>query len=130
MAPRWSPDSWRAKEIEQVPVYPDQGGLDQVEKQLTAQPAITVPAVTWTAWQMATSRQLTVARLPVTSPGPACTTRCPTRVTTFPRRLQTHSPARSWNWHIFDHNPPECDAPDSAKAHTLEFILLQGVKLF
>ncbi|MCJ7788553.1 MAG: 3-deoxy-7-phosphoheptulonate synthase, partial [Methyloceanibacter sp.] len=34
MAPRWSPDSWRAKEIEQVPVYPDLGQLDQVEKQL------------------------------------------------------------------------------------------------
>ena len=21
-------------------------------------------------------------------------------------------PARSWNWHIFDHTPAECDAPD------------------
>src|SRR2546426_709932 len=66
----------------------------------------------WTAWQMATSRQLTVARLHVTSPGPACTTRCPTRVTTFPRSLQTPSPARSWKWHIFDHTLAECDAPD------------------
>src|SRR5258706_15558359 len=61
---------------------------------------------------MATSGQLTAARLHVTSPGPACTTRCPTRVTTFPRSLQTHSPARSWNWHIFDHHPAVCDAPD------------------
>ena len=68
----------------------------------------------WTAWQMATSRQLTAARLHVTSPGHACTTRCRTRVTTFPRRLQTHSPVRSWNWQIFDHTQPECDAPDSA----------------
>jgi len=40
MAPRWSPDSWRAKEIEQVPVYPDQGGLDQVEKQLATFPPL------------------------------------------------------------------------------------------
>ena len=67
----------------------------------------------WTAWQMATSRPLTAARLHVTSPGPACTTRCRARVTTFPRSLQTHSPARCWNWHIFDHTPPECEAPDS-----------------
>ena len=66
----------------------------------------------WMVWQMATSRQLTAARLPVTSPGPACTTRCPTRVTTFPRSLQTRSPARSWNWHIFDHTPAECEALD------------------
>jgi len=34
------------------------------------------------------------------------------RVTTFPRSLQTPSPARSWNWQIFDHNPAECDSPD------------------
>jgi hypothetical protein len=61
---------------------------------------------------MATFRQLTAARLHVTSSGIACTTRCPTRVTTFPRSLQTPSPARSWNWHIFDHHPAECEAPD------------------
>src|SRR5947209_651172 len=61
---------------------------------------------------MATSRPLTAARLHVTSAGPASTTRCPTRVTTFPRRLQTHSPARCWNWHIFDHTLAECDVPD------------------
>src|SRR5450755_3102496 len=66
----------------------------------------------WVAWQMATSRQRTVARLHVTSPAPACITRCPTRVTTFPRSRQTHSPVRSWNWHIFAHPPPEGDAPD------------------
>ena len=27
MAPRWSPESWRSKPIEQVPVYPDRGAL-------------------------------------------------------------------------------------------------------
>ncbi len=88
---------------------------EQIEQKLAAQPAITVPAVTLDGLADGNfSRQLTAARLHVTSPGPACTTRCPTRVTTFPRRLQTPSPARSWNWHIFDHHPAECEAPDSA----------------
>ena len=40
MAPRWSPDSWRSRPIEQVPVYPDQGQLDQVEKQLATFPPL------------------------------------------------------------------------------------------
>src|SRR3990170_7758561 len=40
MAPRWSPDSWRSKPIEQVPVYPDRGELDQVEKQLATFPPL------------------------------------------------------------------------------------------
>ena len=30
MAPRWSPDSWRTKPIEQVPVYPDRAALVDV----------------------------------------------------------------------------------------------------
>ena len=34
MAQRWSPESWRSKPIEQVPVYPDREALRQVEKQL------------------------------------------------------------------------------------------------
>ena len=29
MAPRWSPDSWRSRPIEQVPVYPDRAALDR-----------------------------------------------------------------------------------------------------
>ena len=40
MAPRWSPDSWRSKPIEQVPVYPDRGELDQVEEQLATFPPL------------------------------------------------------------------------------------------
>ena len=40
MAPRWSPDSWRAKPIEQVPVYPDAAALAEVEKQLATFPPL------------------------------------------------------------------------------------------
>src|SRR5262245_61220083 len=40
MAPRWSPDSWRSKPIEQVPVYPDQAALGEVEKQLATFPPL------------------------------------------------------------------------------------------
>jgi 3-deoxy-7-phosphoheptulonate synthase len=40
MAPRWSPDSWRSRPIEQVPVYPDQAQLDQVEQQLATFPPL------------------------------------------------------------------------------------------
>ncbi|MGE3529821.1 MAG: 3-deoxy-7-phosphoheptulonate synthase, partial [Methyloceanibacter sp.] len=40
MAPRWSPESWRSKPIEQVPVYPDRQALDQVEKQLGSFPPL------------------------------------------------------------------------------------------
>jgi 3-deoxy-D-arabino-heptulosonate 7-phosphate (DAHP) synthase class II len=40
MASRWSPDSWRAKPIEQVPVYPDRGALTEVEKQLATFPPL------------------------------------------------------------------------------------------
>ena len=40
MAPRWSPDSWRSKPIEQVPAYPDRGALDEVEKQLATFPPL------------------------------------------------------------------------------------------
>ena len=40
MASRWSPDSWRAKPIEQVPVYPDRAALTEVEKQLATFPPL------------------------------------------------------------------------------------------
>ena len=40
MAPRWSPDSWRTKPIEQVPVYPDMDQLAQVEEQLASFPPL------------------------------------------------------------------------------------------
>jgi 3-deoxy-7-phosphoheptulonate synthase len=40
MAPRWSPDSWRAKLAEQIPVYPDPSRLDQVEQQLATFPPL------------------------------------------------------------------------------------------
>jgi 3-deoxy-7-phosphoheptulonate synthase len=40
MAPRWSPESWRSKPIEQVPVYPDPGELEVVEKQLATFPPL------------------------------------------------------------------------------------------
>jgi 3-deoxy-7-phosphoheptulonate synthase len=40
MAPRWSPDSWRTKPIEQVPVYPDPDRLAEVEQQLATFPPL------------------------------------------------------------------------------------------
>jgi len=40
MAPRWSPDSWRSRPIEQVPVYPDRTALTDVEKQLATFPPL------------------------------------------------------------------------------------------
>ncbi|MEX2167505.1 MAG: 3-deoxy-7-phosphoheptulonate synthase class II, partial [Methyloceanibacter sp.] len=40
MASRWSPDSWRSKPVEQVPVYPDPGALGEVEKQLATFPPL------------------------------------------------------------------------------------------
>ena len=40
MAPRWSPESWRSKPIEQVPVYPDPGELEEVERQLATFPPL------------------------------------------------------------------------------------------
>src|SRR4029079_14400671 len=40
MAPRWSPNSWRSRPIEQVPVYPDRTALNDVEKQLATFPPL------------------------------------------------------------------------------------------
>jgi pimeloyl-ACP methyl ester carboxylesterase len=68
----------------------------------------------WTAWQMPTSQPLTAVRLHITLPGPASTTRYRTRATTFPKNPRPHSPARSWKWQTFGHNPAGCDARDSA----------------
>ncbi len=40
MAARWTPDSWRSKPIEQVPDYPDQKALTEVERQLSTFPPL------------------------------------------------------------------------------------------
>src|SRR6516162_7535581 len=40
MAERWTPDSWRNKPIIQVPEYPDQAALAEVEKQLATFPPL------------------------------------------------------------------------------------------
>jgi 3-deoxy-7-phosphoheptulonate synthase len=40
MSERWSPSSWRAKPIQQVPVYPDQQALKAVEQQLAGFPPL------------------------------------------------------------------------------------------
>src|SRR5215211_8281950 len=40
MAERWTPDSWRNKPIQQVPEYPDQAKLAEVEKQLSTFPPL------------------------------------------------------------------------------------------
>ena len=38
--PRWSPDSWRARPIEQAPAYPDLKALGDVERQLAGFPPL------------------------------------------------------------------------------------------
>lgn len=40
MAPRWSPDSWRSKPIQQVPDYRDMAALAEVEQQLASFPPL------------------------------------------------------------------------------------------
>lgn len=40
MAATWSPDSWRGKDIRQVPVYPDDAALAKVEAQLRNYPPL------------------------------------------------------------------------------------------
>ena len=40
MGTRWSPDSWRSKPIEQVPVYPDPAAVAEVEQQLATFPPL------------------------------------------------------------------------------------------
>src|SRR5215203_7570304 len=40
MSERWTPDSWRAKPIQQVPTYPDAAALKGVERQLAGFPPL------------------------------------------------------------------------------------------
>src|SRR3954447_22918763 len=40
MSERWTPDSWRAKPIQQVPTYPDAAALEAVERQLAGFPPL------------------------------------------------------------------------------------------
>ncbi len=40
MSERWTPDSWRAKPIQQVPDYPDAEALASVERQLASFPPL------------------------------------------------------------------------------------------
>ena len=40
MVAKWSPDSWRSKDIRQVPVYPDADALAKVEAQLRNYPPL------------------------------------------------------------------------------------------
>ncbi|HZJ11300.1 MAG TPA: 3-deoxy-7-phosphoheptulonate synthase, partial [Methyloceanibacter sp.] len=40
MAPRWSPDGWRSRPIEQIPAYPNMTALDEVEQQLATFPPL------------------------------------------------------------------------------------------
>ena len=40
MSERWTPDSWRAKPIQQVPAYPDAAALRSVEQQLGGFPPL------------------------------------------------------------------------------------------
>ncbi|WKW52283.1 class II 3-deoxy-7-phosphoheptulonate synthase [Rhodomicrobium lacus] len=39
-SPRWTPESWRSKPVEQVPVYPDEAELAAVEKELASFPPL------------------------------------------------------------------------------------------
>ena len=40
MTERWSPESWRSKPVQQVPDYPDQKALAEVEAQLATFPPL------------------------------------------------------------------------------------------
>src|SRR6266540_378208 len=40
MPERWTPESWRKRPIQQVPVYPDRAALAEVEKQLATFPPL------------------------------------------------------------------------------------------
>ncbi|MEH6630477.1 MAG: 3-deoxy-7-phosphoheptulonate synthase class II [Halopseudomonas aestusnigri] len=40
MSAKWTPDSWRAKDIRQVPEYPDSAAVESVEKTLAGQPPL------------------------------------------------------------------------------------------
>jgi hypothetical protein len=95
---------------------PSSPPYDQIEQKLAAQPAITVPAVTLDG--------LADGNFPATDgsmsarhfTGPRVHHQVPNAGHNLPRRLQTPLPARSWNWHIFDHHQAECEAPDSVSS--------------
>src|SRR5437763_14094737 len=40
MSERWTPDSWRARPVQQMPVYPDAKSLSDVEAQLATFPPL------------------------------------------------------------------------------------------
>ncbi len=40
MSERWTPASWRSKPIQQVPAYPDEKVLAEVEKDLAGYPPL------------------------------------------------------------------------------------------
>jgi len=40
MSERWTPDSWRAKPVQQVPIYPDAAALKGIERQLAGFPPL------------------------------------------------------------------------------------------
>src|SRR3712207_9043517 len=40
MSERWTPDSWRGKPVQQMPIYPDPAALESVERQLAGFPPL------------------------------------------------------------------------------------------
>src|SRR3712207_3189251 len=40
MSERWTPDSWRGKPVQQMPIYPDPAALESVEDQLAGFPPL------------------------------------------------------------------------------------------
>ncbi len=42
MSERWTPESWRAKPVHQMPEYPDQAALKAVEQQLAGFPPLVI----------------------------------------------------------------------------------------
>ena len=40
MTPPWTPDSWRARPIRQMPAYPDPAQLEVVERKLAKYPPL------------------------------------------------------------------------------------------
>jgi 3-deoxy-7-phosphoheptulonate synthase len=44
LAPGWTPDSWRLRKAEQMPIYPDAGALARVERRLDASAPLVSPA--------------------------------------------------------------------------------------
>ena len=95
------------------------------DMKLAAQPAITVPAVTLDG--------LADGNFPATDgstsarhfTGPRVHHQVPNAGHNLPQEAPDAFASAVLELAHLDHNPPECDAPDSAEAHTLEFILLE-----